>query len=102
MKVIKSSRLPRSHTDRSTCLNIAVDREMFGELKKHFLPIIQNRNFLGDYNPNIHKTLGDHFPNHPQFSLKLENGDEVTIWTQHQEVSGVFLAKTPQKEEKLE
>ena len=94
MKIIESSHLPRSYADKSTCLRIEVDREMFEELKKNFLPIIKVKSFMGDYHPNKHIVLGDKYPNHPQFHLDLKNGDEVTIWTQHREDSGVFLAKT--------
>jgi hypothetical protein len=68
-------------------LDIEVDREMFDILSPHFLPIIQNKTFLGDYNPHFKSVQwGDKYPNHPQFILRLENGDEVVIWTQHKEM----------------
>jgi hypothetical protein len=86
MNVIQSSHLPRSYEDRSTCLRIEVDREMFEVLREHFLPIIEDKSFLGDYNPHIHnEEFGDKYPNHPQFTLDLKNGDDVNIWTQHRE-----------------
>lgn len=82
----KANCYPKGYGVLPMCLSIEIDRETFNKVKEAFSPVIKERGFLEDTNPNIHRFLGDKYPNHPQFTLKLENGDEITIWTQHRDV----------------
>jgi hypothetical protein len=82
----KASIHPKGYGVTPLCLNMEIDRETFDKLKEAFSPVIRDRKLLGDTNPNFSKAFGFEFPNHPQFTLKLENGDEITIWTQHRDV----------------
>jgi hypothetical protein len=59
-------------------LYLEYSKNMFTELCIAFRPVIKDTNFL----ITDKKPVTNDGSYHPQFTLELENGDMVTIWTQ--------------------
>lgn len=64
-------------------LYLSTSRPDFIELVKAFYDIIPDKSWLTDINPNPSTRFPDGYPNHPQFSFTLDNGNEITISTHY-------------------